>query len=352
MEEAQTDMKKRIVVFLLAGMLACSSLLGGCGGKSRQKAQEYKELGIKQMENAEYAKAEESFQKALDQSLGKVSDQEIDVCYYKALAQFKNGELGKAIETYDSLIKYDKKNWEAYYLRGSVYLKNGDSTKALQDYEKAVSLNTKDCELYTGIYENLENTDQAKQGEKYLEQALKLKPSSGEDYMNLGYAYFLKKDYANAEKMLNQAVDKGTDQALLKLGKVYAAQDQKEKAEECFNQYMKAHPKDVDAITTLGDSAMSAGEYADAKTYFEKALSLGGEKKDQQIWKKYIAACEYAGEFEQALSEARAYLKQYADDETMQKEAEFLKTRVSDETDADTTSSDGTGSDAENNSGQ
>lgn len=326
-------MKKRVVVFLLAGMLACASLLGGCGGKSKQKAQEYKELGIKQLEDAEYAKAEESFQKALDQSQGKVSDQEIDICYYKALAQFKNGELDDAIETYDALIKYNKKNWEAYYLRGSVYLKDGDTKAALKDYETAVSLNDEDCQLYTGIYENLKSSDQAKQGEKYLEEALKIKPSSGEDYKNLGYAYFLKEDYSNAEKMLNQAIDKGTDEALLTLGQIYAAQDKDNEAQSCFDKYMKAHPKDVNAISTLGDQAMSAAEYENAMTYYEKALSLGGEKKDQQIWKKYISACEYAGKFDQALSEAEQYSKAYADDESMQKEVEFLKTRVSDGSD-------------------
>ena len=70
------------------------------------------------MKEAKYEDAVSSFQKALDQSLGRIRAQELDVCYYKALAQYKSGDTKAAIKTYDGLVDYDKKNWEVYYLRG------------------------------------------------------------------------------------------------------------------------------------------------------------------------------------------------------------------------------------------
>ncbi len=61
------------------------------------------------MKEAKYEDAVSSFQKALDQSLGRIRAQELDVCYYKALAQYKSGDTKAAIKTYDGLVDYDKK---------------------------------------------------------------------------------------------------------------------------------------------------------------------------------------------------------------------------------------------------
>ena len=87
-------MKKRVVTVFLTGLLAASMLLGGCTSKSEKKALEYKELGIKQLQQEDYDGAVDSFQKALDQSLGRITANELDVCYYKALAYiFKHCKL-------------------------------------------------------------------------------------------------------------------------------------------------------------------------------------------------------------------------------------------------------------------
>ena len=115
-------MKKRVVTVFLTCLLAASMLLGGCTSKSEKKALEYKELGIKQLQQEDYDSAVDSFQKALDQSLGKITANELDVCYYKALAQYKSGDAKAALESYSALIDYDAKNWEVYYLRGSVLI--------------------------------------------------------------------------------------------------------------------------------------------------------------------------------------------------------------------------------------
>ena len=97
----RSDMKKKGMVLFLTGLLGMSLFLGGCTSKSEKKALEYKQLGISQMKEAKYEGAVSSFQKALDQSLGRIRAQELDVCYYKALAQYKSGDTKAAIKTYD-----------------------------------------------------------------------------------------------------------------------------------------------------------------------------------------------------------------------------------------------------------
>ena len=88
----RSDMKKKGMVLFLTGLLGMSLFLGGCTSKSEKKALEYKQLGISQMKEAKYEDAVSSFQKALDQSLGRIRAQELDVCYYKALGKLGTGK--------------------------------------------------------------------------------------------------------------------------------------------------------------------------------------------------------------------------------------------------------------------
>ncbi len=326
-------MKKRIIVFFLTCMLAVSGMMAGCSSKSAEKSQEYKELGIKQMEEESYEQAVESFQKALDQSVGRVGAQEIDVCYYKALAQYKAGDIEGAIETSSGLLDYDEKNWEAYYLRGSVYLQSGQEEPGMKDYEKAVSLNGEDIELYAHIYENLAAAGNEEKAQEYLDSALKQKVSTAEGYAGLGYIYFLKEDYANAEKNLQKAVDEKYDKALLELGQVYAAEGKTDEAKASFENYMEKYPEDASALNQLGEIALSAEDYEGAATYFEKALDVAEKNDRQNIQRNLVMAYERAGVFDQALKAAKEYVSEFPNDESMQKEYEFLQTRVTEDSD-------------------
>ena len=345
-------MKKRVVTVFLTGLLAASMLLGGCTSKSEKKALEYKELGIKQLQQEDYDGAVDSFQKALDQSLGRITANELDVCYYKALAQYKSGDAKAALESYSALIDYDEKNWEVYYLRGSVYLSEGDKDKCLKDYEKAVELNASDLGLYGHICENLKNAGEDDEAEKYLEQGLALQPSSGTDYENVGYLYTIKGDTENAVKAYQQAVEKGTDSASLKLGELYFEEGNTDEAKKAFEAYMEKHPDDADALTHLADIAAESGDTEDAAAYYEKAIDVADKSDQQGLRKNLVAFYENAGDFASALKEAKSYVADYPKDTAMQKEYEFLQTRVEnstgdaiegtvdDGTSADTTSSD------------
>lgn len=242
-----TNNIRRTAAAALAGTLACVILLSGCSGQSKEKQQEYKELGISRMESGEYEEAAEAFQNALEESHGTVGAQELDLSYYKALAQYKAGDTDGAIDTYSRLIEYDGDNWEVYYLRGCVYVQDGKIDAALEDYDEAVAQNSKDFSLYAGIYETLSAADAAERGDRFLAEALDLKVSDAEDYAGIGYIYYLADDYEKAVTNLKTAVEKGEDDALLTLGTTYAAQGDYENARSAFEKYMEKYPEDAAA---------------------------------------------------------------------------------------------------------
>ena len=68
-----------LTVVLTAGMLT------GCGSGDKAKDKDaYRQYGINCIENGSYDDAVDAFQKALDQSVGSVGAEELDICYYKA----------------------------------------------------------------------------------------------------------------------------------------------------------------------------------------------------------------------------------------------------------------------------
>ena len=191
-----------------------------------------------------------------------------------------------------------------------------------------MSLNDSDAELYGHISENLQNAGRTQEAQKYLEQGLKLKPSSASDYENIGKLYVIKGDTENAVKMLTQAADKGADRAYLALGKLYNSEKKTEDAKAAFQKYMEKHPKDADALEQLASIAADAGDYADAATYYKDAMEAASGDQVKELQKALVAVYEKNGDFASALEEAKDYVADYPEDETMQKEYEFLQTRV------------------------
>ncbi|MCD7980899.1 MAG: tetratricopeptide repeat protein [Clostridiales bacterium] len=339
-------MRKRLALFILAGALLAVPVLSGCQSRSSEKMQEYKVLGISQMESGDYESAANSFQKALDQSVGRIGAEELDICYYRALALFESGDTEGAIEAYTSLVEYDAKNWEVYYLRGNVYLSAGQDEEALADYAQAVSLQKNDVELCVHIYENLAEAGLEDSGAEYLAVVLSIEPSDAEEYYYLGDVYFLTGDYDSAKAYLKQAQELGYDKALLLLGRIYADEGNDEDAQAAFEAYMEIYPEDAEALNELGEIALAAGEYENAVTYLESARAAADSGSDETILKNLIIAYEYISDFESACDAAEEYLSKYSDEE-IEREYEFLQTRIGSEIEQESDEEEDTAEDTE-----
>ena len=173
------------------GMLAAGILLAGmaagCGNSKNKEDQEaYRQIGINNLEQGKYDDAVDAFQKALDQSLATIGAEELDICYYKAQAQYMAGDTKGALETYTALIDYDKKNADAYYLRGSLYLLEGEDKKALADYASAVENDDANYDLYIQAYSDLTDAGFSDEAKQYLEDAVQVSGKDAQDYAMRG----------------------------------------------------------------------------------------------------------------------------------------------------------------------
>ena len=306
-------------------------LLGaaGCGDskEKRENQEAYRQIGINCMAEGEYEKAVEAFQKALDQSLARIGEIEIDTCYYKAEAQYLAGRTEDAIATYGALLAYDDKNAEAYYLRGSLYFSEGQKEDALKDFEDAVKYGADSYEIYVGIAELLTAHGEKENAASYLEKALKISGKSSESNTWRGRIYLMQEDYENAQKELEQALEKEEPDVSLYLGELYEATGEKDKAEEFFTSYVESHTGDTQVLEILADLALGRNDYAKAASYLEQALETGKSANEQSLRRKLIQAYEYSGNFTSAKEQMESYVKDYPDDDEAFRENSFLQTR-------------------------
>ncbi|SES04385.1 tetratricopeptide repeat protein [Lachnobacterium bovis] len=320
-------MRNKILAMLMTSVTVVS-VLGGCG-RNESKQTTFKQYGINALENGQYKEAIKSLNSALNQANGKVGKNEVEICYYKAEAQYLSGDIKGALKTYTALIDYDN-NEKAYYLRGNVYLSQSKTKKAFSDYKKALEENENDYELYIGIYNSLADDGEEKEAKEYLKKALKIDKDKAYDKMQKGRIYYLLEKKDKAISLLNEAIDDGQKDAYFYLGDIYAESDKKSNKEKA-NNYFKKHMEESDLTSEeyyrFGKSLMKEDKYCYSLSYFLNGLKLEEVPNKQALMKKAISAYEHTSDFKAAKELMKKYVESYPSDEAAKSEYVFLKTR-------------------------
>lgn len=321
-----TDKRTKKFTYILAAAVLVAALTG-CTNEKQENEDAYRQIGINCMEAKDYEGAISAFDSALSQKIGKIGDEEIDICYYKAAAQYANGDTDGAIAMYSSILDYDEDNADAFYLRGSLYLVLGDTAAAQADFNSAVTNNSEDYELYVNVYEQLNGAGMTAEASDYLNQALELKGDSANAHLWKGRIYLMLSDYENAETELKTALDKKSVEANLYLAKLYEAQDDAETAASYYETYLDSGDADSEVMYALGMAEMSQKNYQGAIEYFQSGLAMEEVTNEQELLQNLVIAYEKSGDFSSAKTTMEQYLEDYPDDEDAQREYIFLCTR-------------------------
>lgn len=321
-------MNKKKLTYITALTMLSLTLITGCTNERKENQTAYRQIGINAMESGDYAGAVDAFNSALGQCIGKITENELDIGYYKAAAQYASGDSEGAVATYTAIIDYDKKAADAYYLRGCVYLKQGNTESAVSDFDAAVQYNSDDYELYVNIYENLLAYDMTEKGEEYLNKAFDIKGNSAEDYAWRGRIYYYLGQYDNAMTELNSALDKESVTANLYIAQVYEAQGDSENAEVYYQNYVNSGAADSEAMNSLGEIEMAKGNYSGALTYLQQGIAMENVTNRRELMQNLIICYEYTFDFNSAWNVVQEYVQTYPDDASAQREYIFLKNRV------------------------
>jgi len=320
-----TYKKQRIALFVMV-IVTIAVLCTGCSSERKEEQLKQREKGITLMEQGKYEEALEQFQSALDLSMGKIGETEMDICFYKAQTQYMLGNVEDALNTYTAIIDYNK-NAKAYFLRGNLYYSRDEEEKALQDYAAAIENEKKDYDLYVGVYEALTAHGKDKEAQKYLNQALELKGNSAYDKMQKGRINYLLGETKTAVTLLEEAAKDKEMSAYYYLAEVQYASGEDEAAASSMASYMESGEADSYNLFQIANDQLGKGNADMAIECLNAALKLEKVPNKQMVMKTLVIAYEQKLDFASAKKIMADYIKAYPDDEEAAREHTFLETR-------------------------
>ena len=288
----------------------------------------YRGLGMAYMGLAEYEKAEEAFEIALEYTDDRMPENTQDIQLYLATVQYREEKYEDTVTTCDGILENTSKgNADAYFLRGASYLHEGLQEDAAKDFDAAVSLTPTDYDLYLNIYECYNQQNLSGLGGEYLQSALNIQGNDMEHSYNRGRIYYYLENYEQAQSQLIGPVEQKYEPAMYLIGKVYLAQEDFEHAQAIYQQIQSDFGESAEVYNGLALCAMENGDYDSALTYITQGLSLDGTEGKQELYFNEIVAYERKLDFATAKAKAQEYIQNYPSDEAGQKEWVFLSTR-------------------------
>ena len=304
-----------------AESVADAAIKGGIADKLT-----YRVKGIADLGEGKFEDATDSFIRALSCSNGIVEQADIDISYYLAVAQYKDGDLEEAHKTMDAIIALRPEADGAYFLRGKIDLAMGNKDAAMSDFDRTVQLAPENYDRYVGIYEELHAKGYDGEAAAYLEKAI----SAGNklsDY-NKGVLEYYLGSYTDARNDLENAKKKSTGEDLtLYLGKTYEALGDDGYAMTLYEEYLRTNSAAGRVYEQLATCRLKKGDYEGALDTIESGLSLGSGEGAQGMMFERIVAYERLYDFESAKKNMEEYLKLYPDDEVARRESVFLSSR-------------------------
>jgi type IV pilus assembly protein PilF len=164
-----------------------------------------------------------------------------------------------------------------YYL-GLAYFAKGSADEAIRHFKTALRLKPDYASAKNSlgvVYLSLEEWDKAIAVFKELEGEI-LYATPHYPLANLGYAYYRKKDYKQAEIYYQKALklEPNHPPALLGLGRTYLALGRVPEAVAALSGAIDLYPEMVDAHYELGRAYMMLRDYRKAKAAFQMTVRL------------------------------------------------------------------------------
>lgn len=321
---------KRQVLFLAAA-LSSSLLLGGCGAADQaydrgmeaaasgdyQKAEEYLKKALKKnQERAEYyigygvilneqgryEEALEQFEQAHQDTKNSIANANNKQIYYgEAVSYYHLGDYEKGLELCGEALEFSEPSSidsRIYCSRGALQEALGDQEAALESYQKVIELDAENWQAYyrmSAIYQAQGDEDAVSQTQSFLETA----------------------------------VQDGVTEALYYLGMIALEQGNTKQAKKYLKEYVSQNEGDylVAAYNELAGCAIQEEDLELAREYLEAGMSEAGSEEAKQLWRNQIILLERQGEFGQARQVAEEYLQEYPEDQEIERELRFLRTR-------------------------
>jgi len=164
---------------------------------------------------------------------------------------------------------------EAQICQGTIDDGTGSAKQAQQEFENALRLDPQSDSALNGLARTYEEMEEPYQAQKVYQQAIEARPFYWANYYALANFLVRRADYAQAERVLQQAVAKFPANSFLvrRLGVVYFLEGKLDAAAASFQSAIQSRPH-AEAYMDLGQVYLHQRKFGAAITALESAATL------------------------------------------------------------------------------
>ncbi len=230
-------------------------------------------------------------------------------------AYSRSGQTDEGIAAYQKAIAANAYNWLNHGALGKAYFDLGDTAKALPEFQKVTELAPDNPLGYGDIGSLYLREGKWSESIPEFQKALALAPDSA-TYSNLGTAYFFLKNYDQATKMYEKAVEMTpNDEVLLgNLGDAYRWSGHSDQAGTAYSkaislafQELQVNPRSASIMGDLGLLYAKKGDATNALQYTNQARAI--KPDDLQLMYSEAQVKALIGTPEDALKSLRLALQ-------------------------------------------
>lgn len=180
---------------------------------------------------------------------------------YILLAQYyqQQNAFDKALESFNYAIKYEGDKGKVYFQIAQLYQRSNDVNNAIEAYKKSIAWSDNKQISLIAVSHLFNRQHKPLEGIKLTEQFLGKDGYSTELQMVIAHAYYLARQYNNAEEKYKSLLKSAPLQAtyhenvVVGLSLIYQASKKNDKATQLLVKYLKKKPKNVLMNTSLAE---------------------------------------------------------------------------------------------------
>ena len=204
---------------------------------------------------------------------------QIQAAFTEGLACHHKGQLGRAKDAYDEVLRLDPQHYEAWHLLGVIAAQSKHYGQAVELIRKSLALSPDNPTALANLGNALRDLGQLLGAVESYDKAITIKPDYVNALISRGIACYALKQYDAALDSYQQAISvtPGIAEAHYNLGNTLCALRRHHDAVTSYNHALHCQPDHVDAWSNRGVALHYLGQHEAAVESYDRALAIRGD---------------------------------------------------------------------------